>query len=211
MENHNIPIRNLPQRTQPEGCSEPKKGERRIAVDATGFGTQNFVHWRNQKPGHFRQHDWLKLHAAVTSVLKAIPSMEVTDAYKSDAVQLGNLLESLHIDDVEAVAADSAYLSRRNCDAIEAIGAEPFIKPKCNVKGKSHGSFAWRKMIYNYRRHPEEWKRVYGFRSSAECAFSALKRKFGYRLWAIRKDLQRKELMIKVIVYNINILARITI
>jgi transposase len=52
---------------------------------------------------------------------------------------------------------------------------------------------------------------MYHFRSSAESAFSALKRKFGYRLWAIRKDLQRKELVIKVIVYNLNILARITI
>jgi transposase len=66
-------------------------------------------------------------------------------------------------------------------------------------------------MVYDYRRSPEEWKRVYHFRSSAESAFSALKRKFGYRLSAIRKDLQRKELMIKVIVYNLNILARITI
>jgi transposase len=144
-------------------------------------------------------------------VLKAIPSMEVTDAYQSDAVQMGGLLESLHIDDIEAVAADSAYLSRRNCDIVEALGAKPFINLKCNVKGKSHGSFAWRKMVYDYRRSPEEWKRVYHFRSSAESAFSALKRKFGYRLSAIRKDLQRKELMIKVIVYNLNILARITI
>jgi transposase len=144
-------------------------------------------------------------------VLKAIPSMEVTDAYQSDAVQMGGLLESLHIDNIEAVAADSAYLSRSNCDIVEALGAKPFINLKCNVKGKSHGSFAWRKMVYDYRRNPEEWKQVYHFRSSAESAFSALKRKFGYRLSAIRKDLQRKELMIKVIVYNLNILARITI
>jgi hypothetical protein len=62
--------------------------------------------------------------------------MEVTDAYKSDAVQLGNLLESLHLDDIEAVATDSAYLSRRNCDLVEAIGAKPFINLKCNVKGR---------------------------------------------------------------------------
>lgn len=144
-------------------------------------------------------------------MLKAIPCMEVTDAYKSDAVQLGSLLESLHINDIEAVAADSAYLSRRNCDLVEDIGAKPFIDLKCNVKGKSHGSFAWRRMVHDYRRNPDEWRRVYHFRSSAESAFSALKRKFGYRLSAIRKDLQRKELMIKVIVYNLNIAGRISI
>jgi hypothetical protein len=33
--------------------------------------------------------------------------MEVTDAYQSDAVQLGNLLKALPIDDIEAVTADS--------------------------------------------------------------------------------------------------------
>ena len=147
----------------------------------------------------------------MTSVLKAIPSMEVTDAYKGDAAQLGNLLDSLGIDDLEAVAADSAYLSRRNCELVEGAGAKPFINLKCNTRGRSRGSFAWRRMVYNFRRNPEEWKRMYHFRSSAESAFSALKRRFGYRLSAIRKDLQRKELMIKVIVYNINIAGRILI
>lgn len=48
--------------------------------------------------------------------------MEVTGSYKSDALQLGSLLDSLGIDDLEAVAADSAYLSRVNCDRIEALG-----------------------------------------------------------------------------------------
>jgi hypothetical protein len=39
--------------------------------------------------------------------------------------------------------------------------------------------------------------------------FSAIKRKFGHRLGSIRKDLQRKELMTKVLAYNLNILYRI--
>jgi len=144
-------------------------------------------------------------------VLKFIPCMEVTDAYKNDAVQMKNLLASLPLDDLEAVAADSAYLSRRNCDLIEAKGAKPFIKPKRNIKGRSHGSKAWKNMIHYFRGNPQGWKRTYRFRSSAETAFSAIKRKFGHRLTAIRKDLQRKELMTKVIVYNLNILAKISI
>lgn len=103
--------------------------------------------------------------------------MEVTDSYKSDALQLGNLLDSLGIEDLEAAAADSAYLSRVNCDRIEALGAKPFIKLKRNTRGLSRGSFA-------------------------------LKRGFGYRLSSVRKDLQRKELMTKMIVYNLNIVGR---
>lgn len=171
----------------------------------------NYICWRKQKLGHLKEHDWLKLHVAVTCTLKAIPSMEVTDAYQSDAVQLGNLLEALHIDDLEAIAADSACLSRRNCDLIEAQGAKPFIKTKRNVKGKSHGSKAWKNMIHYFRGNPHGWSQTYRYRSSAETAFSTIKRKFGHRLTAVRKDLQRKELMTKVIVYNLNILAKTTI
>ena len=109
---------------------------------------------------------------------------------------------------MEAVAADSAYLSRRNCDIIDAIGAKPYIKLKWNSTARSHGSKAWRSMILDYRENSEEWNKRYHIRSSAETAFSTIKRRFGYRLSSIRRDLQRKELMTKVIAYNLNILAK---
>ncbi|MFQ6096019.1 MAG: transposase [Candidatus Bathyarchaeia archaeon] len=166
------------------------------------------MRWRDPRPGRFKRRDWLKLHAAVTSILKAIPSMEVTDGEASDSPQLKKLLDSLPLEDVEAVAADSAYLSRENCDLIEAIGAKPYIKPKRNSTARSHGSRAWRNMILNHRENPEEWNKRYHIRSSAETAFSVIKRRFGYQLSSIRKDLQRKELMTKVIAYNLNILAK---
>jgi len=150
----------------------------------------------------------LKLHAAVTRILKAIPSMEVTDGEAGDSPQLGRLLKALPLDDVEAVAADSAYLSRRNCDIIEAIGAKPYLKLKRNSTPRSHGSRAWRNMILDWRENPEAWNKKYHARSSAETAFSVIKRRFGYRLSSIRRDLQRKELMTKVIAYNLNILAK---
>jgi len=73
---------------------------------------KTYVGWRDPRPRRLKLRDWLKLHAAVTSILKAIPSMEVTDGEKSDSPQLRRLLEALPLDHVEAVAADSAYLSR---------------------------------------------------------------------------------------------------
>ena len=105
----------------------------------------------------------------------------------------------------------SAYFSRRNCGIVEALGAKPFIKLKCHVKGKSPGAFAWRRLVYDFRRGLGEWKRMCCFRSSAEPAFSAFKRSFGYRLLLIRKDLQRKELVVRGSVYNLNIAARLPI
>ena len=136
--------------------------------------------------------------------------MEVTDGEVSDSTQLGALLDSLPLDDVEAVTADAGYLSRRNCDLIEAKGAKPYIKLKKNVQIiRAFGSKAWVDMILDWRADPKAWNTKYHLRSSAESAFSAIKRRFGHRLASIRKDLQRKELMTKVLAYNLNILARI--
>jgi len=136
--------------------------------------------------------------------------MEVTDGEVNDSSQLGALLDSLPLDDVEAVAADAGYLSRRNCDLIEAKGAKPYIKLKKNIQViRAYGSRAWVNMILEWRMDPKAWNKMYHMRSSAESAFSAIKRRFGHRLASIRKDLQRKELMTKVLAYNLNILARI--
>ena len=143
-------------------------------------------------------------------MLKAIPSMEVTDGEVHDSPQLARLLDSLPLDDIEVVAADAGYLSRRNCDLIEAKGAKPYIKIKKNIQViRAFGSRAWVNMILEWRANPEAWNKKYNMRSSAESAFSAIKRRFGHRLASIRKDLQRKELMTKVLAYNINILAKI--
>jgi transposase len=137
--------------------------------------------------------------------------MEVTDAVTHDSTQFKSLLESLRLVDIEAVTADSAYLSRQNCDVVNSMGAKPYIKPEKNITLRSYGSKAWKEMILDYRMNPERWKKVYHMRSSAETAFSAIKRKFGHQLSSIRRDHQRKELMTKIIAYNLNILARITI
>jgi len=42
----------------------------------------------------------------------------------------------------------------------------------------------------------------------AETAFSAIKRTLGHSLRSIRRDLQKLELIIKVIIYNITILIK---
>ena len=76
---------------------------------------------------------------------------------------------------------------------------------------RSQGSKAWKNMLLEYAEKPDDWNKIYHFRSSAETAFSAIKRKFGYQLSSIRRDFQQKELMTKVIAYNLNIVARITI
>jgi transposase len=44
----------------------------------------------------------------------------------------------------------------------------------------------------------------------AETAFSAIKRTLGHRLTSTRRDYQKLELIIKVVVYNITVLIKNT-
>jgi len=142
----------------------------------------------------------------VGTVYKAIPSMEVTTGQVGDTTQLETLLESL--DDIESVSGDSGYLSHRNCMLIEAKGATPYLKPRRHSPTKIIGPPAWKHMIQFYRKNPKKWMKHYHKRSMAETAFSAIKRTLGHNLTSIRRDFQKLELMIKVIVYNITVLIK---
>jgi transposase len=134
--------------------------------------------------------------------------MKVTTGTVGDTTQLGTLLESL--DDIESVSGDTGYLSRRNCMLIEAKGATPYLKPRRHSPEKPIGPPAWKRMIRSYRRNRYGWMKHYHTRSMAETAFSAIKRTLGHRLTSIRRDHQKLELMIKVIVYNITVQIKST-
>jgi hypothetical protein len=149
LENHDSFAGIVSERLELSGWAIIKKGESQIAIDATGFSAKTYARWFDPLHRSGSRKEWLKLHAAVTCVLKAIPSMEVTGGEVHDSTQLARLLDSLPLDDIEAVTADAGYLSRHNCDLIEAKGAKPFIKIKKNIKViRAFGSRAWVNMIW---------------------------------------------------------------
>jgi transposase len=132
--------------------------------------------------------------------------MEVTTGRVGDTTQLETLLEGL--DDIESVSGDSGYLSHRNCMLIEAKGATPYLKPRRHSPTRIIGPPAWKHMIQFYRKNPKKWMKHYHKRSMAETAFSAIKRTLGHNLTSIRRDHQKLELIIKVIVYNLTVLIK---
>ena len=85
---------------------------------------------------------------------------------------------------------------------IEGVALNVFLKNACEAIDK-------RPNVLDWRSDPKGWTKTYNMRSSAQCAFSAIKRRLGHRLASIRKNLQRKEHMTKVLAYNLNILAKI--
>lgn len=100
---------------------------------------------------------------------------------------------------------DSAYLSRKMCNMIVRIGRMPFIKPKKNTCRNSGGSQAWKRMVSLYMDNENEFNRHYHKRSLVESVFNVIKGVLGNNLTARKRRTQRKELMLRVICYNIGI------
>ncbi len=132
--------------------------------------------------------------------------MEVTAGTVGDTTQPRTLLHTL--DDIESVSGDTGYLSHNNCMLVEAKGAIPYLKPRRHHSEKIIGPPAWKHMIRSYRLNKRRWMKHYHTRPMAETAFSAIKRTLGHSLTSIRRDLQKLELIIKVIVYNITVLIK---
>jgi transposase len=184
---------------------------RRIAADATGVGTKVFKRWITDRTKRkASKRDYLKLHAIFQLPKLNMPNMEVTSGEAGDSPILKRLLRELPLDDIEAAAMDSGYLSRNNCTLLTEHGIKAiFIKPKKNTTAKSHGSKAWREMILNYRKNREEWIRQYNsIRPLAESGFSAFKRTTGHWLTSLKRCMLRKELLTRVVVYNLRITAK---
>jgi hypothetical protein len=70
---------------------------------------------------------------------------------------------------------------------------------------KSRGYLGYKELMKEYRRNAEEWKRThqYGKRSLAETVFGMLKVLFGGGLSSRGVIEQRRELLIKVVLHNI--------
>jgi transposase len=102
------------------------------------------------------------------------------------------------------LCADSAYLSRRNCNLIAKKGRVPYIKPKKNSRVKAKGSQAWRSMIKLFKEDEDAFKKRYHRRSLVESVYSVLKTVFGNHLSSRRRKIQRRELMCRILAYNID-------
>lgn len=108
------------------------------------------------------------------------------------------------------MCADKAYLSRKICDLIAKHGGRPYIAIKKNVvRIRSKGSKAWREMLVMYRRSKKLYKKRYHRRSLAETAVSTVKRRFNHMLYSKKRRSQKNELRLKVLTYNLSIIARL--
>lgn len=156
-----------------------------------------------------KRKDFLKLHFIVDVSSLLILSFKVTPPFKSDPKQVGYLLSFIK-NDLGRLCADKAYLSRKICNLVAKYGGEPYISIKKNVvRIRAQGSKAWREMLVMYRRSRKLYKKRYHRRSLAETAISTVKRRFSHTLYSKKRRGQKNELRLKVITYNLSIIARL--
>ena len=179
-----------------------------VAGDSTGYSSNRFVRWFSIRHDQVRlKRGWVKLHSIVDVSTRTVLDYLVTDGYASDITGLWPMLGRIE-EGTSFFCLDSAYLARKICDAIAAKGMVPRVRPKSNTVCKNGGSQAWGDMARTHRDELARFMDEYHQRSIIEAVFGAIKRMYGNHLRSRRRARQSREIAIRVICYNIEVVAR---
>lgn len=183
--------------------------ETTFATDSTGFATNTYARWFDEKYGQEKRcQRWIKLHAQVGTATHVIASVEATESTVGDAPMLEPLLKS-SVErgfTVKELSADKAYLSNEILTAVEAVGGVPYIPFKSNSKGTGR-SDAWRRLWHMFEAQNDQFLAHYHKRSNVETAFSMVKRKFGASVRAKMLPAQINEVLLKCLCHNLSVLV----
>ena len=175
-----------------------------FAIDSTGFGTSNFQRWFSFKHGkEIRSKKWLKCHLMTGVKTNIVTSVKVTSEFDNDSPQLPELANTTSdYFDMNEVSGDKAYLSKKNLNTIDELGATPYIPFKENNKARGKGS-VWKKMYYYFMLNNDEFYDHYHKRSNVETTMHMIKSKFGDSVKSKTWTAQVNEVLCKVIYHNI--------
>lgn len=174
----------------------------KLAPDSSGFSTTNRSIWFDIRiKSKNKRRDCIKLHIIVDIDRGYVLDFHITDSRKNDCPILKKLLRDIRF--IKKLVADAGYLSRENCIFVGERGGKPYIWVKKNSTKKPKNAVEWKVMVNCFIKHNGVFKKAYHCRSFVEAVFSSIKRRWGSRLKSLKRWFQRKELIIKVICYNI--------
>ena len=186
-----------------------KAVETSFAVDSSGFSTCRFVGWFNKKYGRETDNrEWVKAHLMCGVSTRVVTSVDISGWTANDTTYFVSLVERTaeHFS-VREVAADKAYLSHKNLQAVESVGGTPFVPFKSNTLPPAEDGSAWAQMYYFFMQNREQFLEHYHKRSNAETAFSQIKGKFGDSLRSKSDTGQINEALCKVLCHNLCVLV----
>jgi IS5 family transposase len=165
-----------------------------VAVDATGFETETKSYYyrnayHNKQKKKARRYD--KLSIAIDTDKQIILSHKIRKGPRNDNIDFKTLLKDLSIR--HYVVADKGYDSKEN--------------RKYVLQKKTYPHIPYRRTSASYERIGKKIKfdeSVYHQRSKVETAFSVIKRKYGSVVKGRSFESQKKEIICKLIAYNID-------
>ena len=196
-----------------ESATPLKAVENDFAVDSSGFATNTYNRWFDHKWGKERSEvRWVKAHLICGVKTHVVTSAEVTATETADSPQLPALVNATaKTFNINEVAADKAYSSKSNIEAVVAVNATPFIPFKSYSKGhqgtKPHSEL-WQQMWHYYAFNRDAFYAHYHKRSNAETTFSMIKMKFGANVRAKTPVAQVNEALCKILCHNICVLIQ---
>ena len=179
-----------------------KDKETEFSIDGSGLPTSIKQNYANDKD---KKKSYEMLIGMVGVNIKLFTAIDITPGPCNESPYLIPLLEQtneIYIK-IDSVSADSAYLSRANCDAIDSVGAKPYIFPKENTIIKKRGSKAWKEMLLAFIDNPQDWLEHYHKRSISESVNSVWKRKYTRPLARRIEDRRKVEAFARAVCYNI--------
>ena len=180
------------------------------AGDSTGYSGNRFVRWFSIRHGRTEtKRGWIKLHSIIDISTRAVLDYHATDGYAADITGMWPMMDRLGDANEDGnFCLDSAYLARLPYDAIANRGWTPRILPKSNTVCKNGGGQAWGDMTRTHRDDPGRFMSEYHRRSVIEAVFGAIKKMYGNHLRGRRLARQKREVAVRVICYNIEVVAR---
>lgn len=173
-----------------------------IAVDSTGFRTGNSSIWYDIRIRRKNtRKDCIKLHISIDMDTGVIHWFTMTPWNRHDSKEFEKLIK--HLPDLGATFGDKAYPSRNNYQLVADKNGIPFLCFKDNATNKAKGRSAWIIHIRKYKNDKETWMDTYHLRSIVESVFSSIKKRWGSFLRSRKRWMQKKELSLKVLSYNV--------
>ena len=179
-----------------------------VAGDSTGYSDSSFIRWYDVRTDNVKtKRGWVKIYSIIDIRTRVVLDYLVTASNVADIIGLRSMLAGLE-GGAGHFCLDSAYLARGVCSAISKIGTVPRIKPKSNTIHNAFGSQAWREMVDLSVQDPDTFKSEYHQRSVIEAVFGAIKKMYGNHTRCHKPENQCREIAIRVICYNIELVAR---
>lgn len=177
-----------------------------FACDSTGFLTTRYDRWFDVKYGRNKSYQhWTKLHFTCGVKTNVITAVVIKEENAGDAPQLPEMVQTTAQNfTIREFSADAAYPSNKNFEAIDAVGATPYIPFHSNATGGVGGLYEKMFHYFNFRR--DEFLAHYHKRSNAESTVSMIKRKFGDSLRSKTDVAMLNETLCKVLCHNVVVL-----